>query len=95
MDTINRLNYIYQELKNGNIRIIDMNNKIFLNEEAMRLLNLPSLSNDDLESLDLIIRISNAIYHNVDNDTLVPIDDGVYDLLMVLISKYMNNYIVN
>ena len=92
MDTINRLNYIYQELKNGNIRIIDMNNKIFLNEEAMRLLNLSSLSSNDLESLDLIIRISNAIYHNVDNDTLVPIDDGIYDLLMVLISKYMNNY---
>lgn len=92
MDTINRLNYIYQELKNGNIRIIDMNNKVFLNEEAMRLLNLSSLSSNDLESLDLIIRISNAIYHNVDNDTLVPIDDGIYDLLMVLISKYMNNY---
>ena len=92
MDTINRLNYIYQELKNGNIRIIDMNNKVFLNEEAMRLLNLSFLSSNDLESLDLIIRISNAIYHNVDNDTLVPIDDGIYDLLMVLISKYMNNY---
>lgn len=92
MDTINRLNYIYQELKNGNIRIIDMNNKVFLNEEAMRLLNISSLSSNDLESLDLIIRISNAIYHNVDNDTLVPIDDGIYDLLMVLISKYMNNY---
>ena len=91
-NTIKKLQYIYQELKNGNIRIIDINNKIFLNEEAMRLLNLKSLNGDDLESLDLIIRISNAIYHNVNNDTLVPIDDGVYDLLMVLISKYMNNY---
>lgn len=89
---ISKLKYIYEELKNGNIRIIDMNNKIFLNEEAMRLLNLEALNNNDIEALDLIIRISNAVYHNVNNDSLVPIDDGVYDLLMVLISKYMNNY---
>lgn len=89
---VTRLKYIYEELKNGNIKIIDMNNKIFLNEEAVRLLNLEILSNDDIQALDLIIRISNAIYHNVNNDALVPIDDGVYDLLMVLISKYMNNY---
>lgn len=89
---ISKLKYIYEELKNGNIRIIDMNNKIFLNEEAMRLLNLEVLTNDDIEALDLIIRISNAVYHNVNNDSLIPIDDGVYDLLMVLISKYMNNY---
>lgn len=87
-----KLKYIYDELKNGNIRIIDMNNKIFLNEEAMRLLNLEVLDNNDIEALDLIIRISNAVYHNVNNDALVPIDDGVYDLLMVLISKCMNNY---
>lgn len=89
---ISKLKYIYEELKNGNIRVIDMNNKIFLNEEAMRLLNLEVLDNNDIEALDLIIRISNAVYHNVNNDSLVPIDDGVYDLLMVLISKYMNNY---
>lgn len=89
---ISKLKYIYEELKNGNIRVIDMNNKIFLNEEAMRLLNLEALNNNDIEALDLIIRISNAVYHNVNNDSLVPIDDGVYDLLMVLISKYMNNY---
>lgn len=92
MHTINKLKYIYDELKNGNIRIIDFNNKIFLNNEAIRLLNLDTLNNDDIEILDLIIRISNDIYHNIDNDTLVPIDDGVYDLLMVLISKYMKNY---
>lgn len=89
---ISKLKCIYQELKNGNIRILDMNNKVFLNEEAMRLLNLKTLSNDDVQCLDLIIRISNAVYHNVNNDSLIPIDDGVYDLLMVLISKYMNNY---
>ena len=92
MDNIFKLKYIYEELKNGNIKIIDMNNKIFLNNEAMRLLNLDNLNSDDLECLDLIIRISNAVYHNVNNDTLVPIDDGIYDLLMVLISKYLNNY---
>lgn len=89
---ISKLKYIYEELKCGNIRIIDMTNKIFLNNEAMRLLNLELLSNDDIQCLDLLIRISNAVYHNVNNDSLVPIDDGVYDLLMVLISKYMNNY---
>lgn len=92
MNSINKLQYIYDELKNANIRVIDMNNKIFLNDEAMRLLNLKTLNDNDLESLDLIIKICNIIYHNVNNDSLVPIDDGIYDLLMVLISKYMNNY---
>lgn len=92
MKDIQRLKYIYEELKNGNIKILDINNKVFLNEEAMRLLNLEVLTNDDIQCLDLLIRISNAVYHNVNNDSLVPIDDGVYDLLMVLISKYMNNY---
>lgn len=92
MDIINRLNYIYQELLNGNIRILDINNKIFLNEEAQRLLSLSTLEANDINSLDLLIKISNVVYHNIDNDSLVPIDDGVYDLLMVLISKYMKNY---
>lgn len=88
----NKLLYIYDELKNGNIRIIDMENKSLLNNEAMRLLSLETLNGNDLECLDLIIRISNAVYHNTNNDSLVPINDGVYDLLMVLISKYMSNY---
>ena len=88
----NKLLYIYEELKNGNIHIIDMNTKTLLNNEAVRLLNLESLNSNDLECLDLIIRISNAVYHNTNNDSLVPINDGVYDLLMVLISKYMSNY---
>lgn len=92
MNSIQKLNYIYEELKNGNIRILDINNKVFLNKESTRLLKLDSLNNDDIQSLDLIIRISNAVYNNVNNDSLVPIDDGVYDLLIVLISKYMNNY---
>lgn len=92
MSNIQKLNYIYRELKNGNIRVLDMNNKVFLNEESTRLLNLDSLTNDDIQCLDLIIRISNAVYNNVNNDSLIPIDDGIYDLLMVLISKYTNNY---
>lgn len=92
MVVIPKLQYIYNELKNGNIRVLDMSNKVLLNEEAMRLLNLKELNSDDLQSLDLLIRISNAVYHNVNNDSLVPIDDGVYDLLMVLISRYTKNY---
>lgn len=92
MEMVNKLQYIYQELKNGNIRILDIGNKILLNNEALRLLNLESLNSNDLELLDLLIRISNIVYHNTNNDTLVPIDDGIYDLLMVLISKYMDNY---
>lgn len=89
---IQKLRYIYDEIRNGNIRVIDFNTKALLNQEATRLLNLKTLNSNDIESLDLIIRISNDIYHNTNNDSLVPIDDGVYDLLMVLISKYMKNY---
>lgn len=89
---IQKLQYIYDEIKNGNIRVIDFENKVFLNDVATRLLNLKELNSDDIQELDLLIRISNDIYHNTNNDSLVPIDDGVYDLLMVLISKYMKDY---
>lgn len=89
---IQKLQYIYDEIRNGNIRVIDFENKVFLNDVATRLLNLKELSPNDVQELDLLIRISNDIYHNTNNDSLVPIDDGVYDLLMVLISKYMKDY---
>lgn len=89
---IQKLQYIYDEIKNGNIRVIDFENKVFLNDVATRLLNLKELNSNDIQELDLLIRISNDIYHNTNNDSLVPIDDGVYDLLMVLISKYMKDY---
>ena len=89
---IQKLQYIYDEIRNGNIRVIDFENKVFLNDVATRLLNLKELNSNDIQELDLLIRISNDIYHNINNDSLVPIDDGVYDLLMVLISKYMKDY---
>lgn len=89
---IQKLQYIYDEIRNGNIRVIDFENKVFLNDVATRLLNLKELNSNDIQELDLLIRISNDIYHNTNNDSLVPIDDGVYDLLMVLISKYMKDY---
>ena len=71
---IQKLQYIYDEIKNGNIRVIDFENKVFLNDVATRLLNLKELNSNDIQELDLLIRISNDIYHNTNNDSLVPTD---------------------
>lgn len=44
-----------------------------------------------LESLNEVITISNILYNNTDR-VILPLDDGIYDMLMVLASKLLPNY---
>ena len=46
---------------------------------------------DDIIVADLILRISNIAYNNTSAEVL-PLDDGIYDQLLVLYSKYNPNY---
>ena len=59
-----------------------------MNEEVMNLLSIPdeSVNQDDLDKMNTILIISNILYNNTSQNVL-PLEDGIYDLLIV---KYKN-----
>ena len=62
-----------------------------LSNMAVNLINCPVWTDGMIHLADLILRISNIAYNNTSN-TVLPLDDGVYDQLLVLYSKYNPNY---
>ena len=74
---------ILQECQQGNFTIAFVNSS-FINEIALKLLDISDqmLTKENILELSNIIRIGNYTYNNTDSDVL-PIDDGVYDLLVV------------
>lgn len=67
--------------------IIYRDSKI-INEDVLRLLSIPddSIPNDDIDIMCTILTISNILYNNTSKNVL-PLEDGIYDLL---ITKYKN-----
>ena len=58
----------------------------------MELLSRPlNWTRDDMDIADLIIRISNIMYNDT-GITVLPLDDGIYDQLIVAYKKYNPNY---
>lgn len=92
MMTIQILENSLKELINGNISCIkDSNFCIGISNLAVDLISNPIWNTDQQHVADLILRISNIAYNNTSIDTL-PLDDGIYDQLLVLYSKYNPNY---
>lgn len=58
---------------------------------AVSLILDPIWNNDKIYIADLILRISNIAYNNTSN-TVLPLDDGIYDQLLVIYTKYNPNY---
>lgn len=61
--------------------------KQYLNEMAVYLYNKPELDIDDQDDLHNIITICNICYNDTDKEIL-PIEDGVYDLILEKYKKY-------
>ena len=61
--------------------------KQFINDTAMHLYYKPELSQEDQEDLHNIITICNICYNDTDRE-LLPIEDGVYDLILEKYKKY-------
>lgn len=58
----------------------------------MELLSRPlNWTRDDMDIADLLIRISNIMYNDT-TITVLPLDDGIYDQLIVAYKKYNPNY---
>ena len=79
-------------LLNGDSSIV--NNISLCNEISsitVELINNPVWDKNYIQIADLILRISNLLYNNTSVDTL-PLDDGLYDQLLVIYKKYNPNY---
>lgn len=83
------LKEILQQLKSGNFSAA-YDNIEFINERVMEILNYPddSIKNTSslLDDLTNLIYIGNITYNYSDSDVL-PIDDGIYDLLIAQLQR--------
>lgn len=85
------LNDLLDSLKQGSLSGLTREVILLINEESTRMLNNNTHSKEDINIMDLIIKISNILYNNTSMD-LLPLDDGIYDLLLELYKNYNPNY---
>ena len=85
------LENIYNTLMHGDISCINADTRNLINKITMGLLQNKSWSNIDLYNAEIIIKISNIIYNNA-SDTYCPLEDGVYDLLIVQYAHEQGQY---
>lgn len=63
----------------------------FMNSRVMYIISLSNPTAEDITDADNIIKISNIMYNNTDR-SILPLDDGIYDLLMVWIQRFNKTY---
>lgn len=86
------LQSIYNDLLHGNVE------SSYANRESIGSICITKIYTDDkditeedVQILDLLVRIGNITYNNTSYDIL-PIEDGVYDLLLEKYKKFNPNY---
>ena len=88
MESIKELNNILARLKEGN-PVITAEEKSYLNDLAKYIIY--TIATQRTKEMDValvrLIELSNILYNNLSNANL-PLDDSVYDQLMVLSQKY-------
>lgn len=84
------INNILNDLRSGSTKLA-YDNKRYLNDYAVMLYNKASLSQDELEDFKNIILICNITYNDTDKE-LLPIEDGIYDLLLEKYKEYDPNF---
>ena len=87
--TKNEINIILNGVLNGIVPPQDINTEI--SYCAVNLINNPIWDQDQIFIADRILRISNFLYNNSSINVL-PLDDGVYDQLLVIYKRYNPNY---
>lgn len=88
---ISRLTDVLNSLRNGSLKKITIENSAFINDLTMNILSTEKHSVDQIAQMGLIINISNILYNNTDREIL-PLEDGVYDILLSLYKKYNPMY---
>lgn len=82
------LDMIIDDLKDGWASAEDYP---YINSRALALLYTQYPDERDIMDANKIIQISNALYNNTEL-SILPLDDGVYDLLMVWLQRYKDDY---
>ena len=81
---------ILTDLRNGKLESV-YSNKQYINNVAMQIYHKPLLTPNDVNDLGNIIEIGNITYNNTDKE-LLPIEDGLYDLLLEKYKLYNPNF---
>ena len=85
---------ILTAVQNGDLSVLTSDNVNTINHLAMMVIQADSenrLDADGQTVLDMILAISNILYNNTTLEVL-PLDDGIYDMLMIIVKKYNPNY---
>lgn len=89
--TISKLDDILKALKQGDLRVLTNENYDLVNKVTIEMLGKTNHDQKDIVKIGIVIAISNILYNNTSITTL-PLEDGVYDLLLVLYQKYNPYY---
>ena len=87
---INNLQDIVEKLKQGDITAIGCESE-FINDRAIANINADHHTEEMIEEMKNIIEISNILYNNT-NRAVLPLEDGVYDILLETYKRYNPNY---
>ena len=86
------IDLMYNCLMKGDASVLTSENINNLNQEALNIYNLQDpISSTEVETLKKIIMICNVLYNRTDM-TVLPIEDGFYDLLLEKYKKYDSNF---
>ena len=64
MNPIEYLENIYNSLLQGSLKLINAENKRYINSITMGVLNLENPTEEQLRMMELILKISNILYNN-------------------------------
>ena len=82
---------IFNGIMKGDASIITDDNILFINTQALAIYNIPELNPMQIQELKEIIMICNVLYNRTDM-TVLPVEDGFYDLLLEKYKKYDANF---
>lgn len=77
-----------KSINNEPLLALESNYKELINTRAIELLDNNNWNKEDVDEGRIIIEISNKLYNNSDSDVL-PLDDGIYDLLLEQVRRYI------
>ena len=85
------LQNIVNDLLNSNLSSLTSENVELINKLALQILSSNQLDDYLLDIAEKILHISNILYNNTDK-SILPLEDGVYDLLLEAYKKVVPNY---
>lgn len=85
------LKEIFDQLLLGNVSVLTLDTEKFISDKAMHLYNTDNLAFDEQEELKTLLMICNVMYNRTDM-LVLPVEDGVYDVLLEKYKKYNKNF---